>query len=72
MENDKKYSQAQRKGQRYILLAFRCLVSTNTILAETRGKIIQLNWRLFEWPETLETVVTANGEVQTIENHMLF
>ena len=36
--NGKRYSQAQRKGQSYILLAFGCLVSTSAILNETRGK----------------------------------
>ena len=37
VENGKKYSQAQRNCQRNILLACGCLVSTNTILNETRG-----------------------------------
>ena len=34
-----KYSQAPRERQSYILLTFGCLVSTSTILNETRGKI---------------------------------
>ena len=40
VEMCKRYSQARRKGQSYILLAFGCLVSASAILNETKGKRI--------------------------------
>ena len=40
--NGKRYFQAQRKGQSYILLAFECLVSTSAIIIETSRKRILL------------------------------
>ena len=66
--NGKQHSQAQRNGQSCIPLAFGCLVSTSTLLIETKGKKIsglrctcwavkiwiQQNWRLFEYIETRE------------------
>ena len=48
--NGKKYVQAQRKGQSYIPHAFGGLVSTSTILNETRGKIISGGIRGFNAP----------------------
>ena len=43
--NGKMYSQSQREGQSYILVAFGCLVSTSAIRNETRRKIICCRFR---------------------------
>ena len=48
--NGKKYVQAQRKGQSYIPHAFGGLVSTSTILNETRGKTVSGGIRGFNAP----------------------